>query len=238
MNIPLPNVITKPDASAHPYPFQIAQQTLEFMQCALFYNIISDISSGEHVKHPGNILKIKDIFLQRGIEEGVWESAWGYLEKYKIYFEKYIYQNVLIAMNSHWDWYVRKLSEFIYNSRQYVPSPQLNPKQERDLKRIGFMSIEIQISILELATGIKFGLARNNIDNLREMSYVRNLCLHNRMEVDNIYKNKSILNNIEVDDLRIIDDKELLTWHDSFNESVRITCTQVAMKYLESPLFK
>lgn len=237
MKIPLPNVITMPGASVHPYPFKVAQQTLEFMQCTLFYNTVSDISTGEFVKYPENMPKLKHICLQRGLDEGVWESAWGYLEKYRVYFEKYVFQDVLIAMNSHWDWYVRKLSKFIYNSRQYVPSPKLNLKQEQAFKRIGFASIELQISLLELATGITFGLTKNHIDNLKEMAFVRNLCLHNRMEVDDKYKHNSISTNFEVDDIRVIDNKELLSWHDSFNESVRITCTDIAKKYVGSPLY-
>jgi len=49
------------------------------------------------------------------------------MSKYKEVFEVTVYQTVLIALNSHWDWYIRRLTEFIqFLSRKNAGSGHIN----------------------------------------------------------------------------------------------------------------
>ncbi len=72
------------EAKAHPYPFQIGVQTLEFMQGSLFYASLVDIASGEYVRQPDGMTNLERIFMEKLDSTKAYDEAWGILGKYKV----------------------------------------------------------------------------------------------------------------------------------------------------------
>lgn len=236
--IELRKISTEKDTKAHSYPFQIAYQAQEFIQGAIFYISIADISSGTYFKQVNSLNELRLQFIGGGGELSTWEQGWQILTKYEDIFKITVFQNVLVAINSHWDWYIRKLGEFISFARPYVPSPVLNHKEENDLNRIGFLTICHQLAVLEKTCSLDFGISNSEKEVLMEMSLVRNLGLHNRWEVDQKYldltPDKRVWMNGE---LRLFDSTELKIWHENMLKVISKTSKMVAIKYLGVPSY-
>ena len=233
--IPLPKVTKFNTAKAHSFPFQIGYQTLEFLQGTIFYVSFADIAAGAYVRIPGAMDNIEKYFLERLYNKESYDQAWEYLHKYQEIFEKTVFSNVLISFCSHWDWYIRRLSDFIKFARTYVNSPNLSKSEEDDLKRISNISFTNQIEILEKASGIIFEISREIRDQLKEMTLVRNLGLHNRWEVDEKYLLYSKTKCFEIGDLRLVKIDELNCWHGGLISLITETSKLIAIKYLDAP---
>ena len=149
-----------------------------------------------------------------------------------------MYQTALIAMSSQWDWYARNLGRFVEFARRYSTSPSLNAKQEKNLKRLGWLSINKQLEALSLGSGATFGIEEVHLENLREMSLVRNLGLHNRWEVDEDYirlsKKTGSLGN---GNLRLVEVSELYAWHGSWVAAISETARSVGVRYPDVPRY-
>jgi hypothetical protein len=233
--IPLPEIPRNPKNPAHPYPLQIAVQTQEFLEGTLFYAITADLAAGGYVRQPGALDALRKEMTSRGLTIEQWESAWGIINKYSAIFERWVFQNFLIFMRSHWDWYVRKLGEFVEFARGHVECPALGDEDKRDLGRVGFKEVTSQIEILERACGLTFGLRDNVILDLYEMALLRNLGMHSRWEVDAFYKSRTHSGTWEVGQVRIIDQKEMLTWHESLIEAIRRTSQTMSIRFAKAP---
>jgi hypothetical protein len=234
----LPNISVEENVKTRPYPFQIAYQAKEFIQGAIFYASIADMSSGEFFLQKGALETIEKRFYSGGGEKELWELGWKLLGKYQKIFEITVFQNVLIAINSHWDWYIRNLSNFVSFARQYVASPTSNRQEEKELNRIGSLSICHQLAVLEKSCGVSFGIMEKELEVLNEMSLVRNLALHNRWEVDQKYLDKaSSKKHWNIGELRFFDSSELGVWHRGLIEALEKTSMAIANKYLSAPTF-
>ena len=130
MKIPLPELKESMPLKAHSYPFRVGLQTQELMHASFFHAMLADLSAGEYLRQPGNIDKLEARLSQEGLQRDALQSGWQCLGKYKIIFERAVFQSSVIAMSSHWDWYMRKLGQFVRFARTHVPSPVLNSKQE------------------------------------------------------------------------------------------------------------
>ena len=237
IKIPLPRLSRKEDARAHSYPFQISLQTQEFLQASLFYATISEVSKSEFMSLPNARQTLESKLIAHSFSEETIAESWRYMDTYKDVLKGTLFQGVLISFNSHWDWYVRKLGDFVTFARNIVESPCLNPKQVSKLRRIGFVPITEQLSILELASGVTFKLGESDIDNLREMSLVRNLGLHNRWEVDEAYLRLSACRTYAKDEIRFIQEGELGDWHASLIRALSETSIALAIRYVDAPDF-
>jgi hypothetical protein len=238
IKISLPNVSVGKDVKAHPYPFQIAYQAREFIQGAIFYASIADISSGNYFRQTNSMEGLREQFITGGGELSTWDGGWQILGRYKDIFKITVFQNVLVAINSHWDWYIRNLGKFVSFARQYLSGPALGRREENDLSRIGFSPILKQMTILEKSCGIKFGLSSDILEDLKEMTLVRNLALHNRWEVDQKYlDNTSNKKHRNVGELRLFDSSELGLWHESLVKLINSTWESIATIYLNVPPF-
>lgn len=239
MSIKIPLLEAKRLAGAeikgHPYPFQIALQSSEFIQGALFHTIFSNMASAEFAKTDGGMKVMEGRFTSGAYTKESYDMSWGIFAKYLDYFRVSMRQSVLISMNSHWDWYVRKLSSFIEFSRNYVESPELNSANKKDFARIGNCSISHQLKILQNVTGANFDISDSDTQNFQELSLIRNLGIHNRWEVDEKYLEKSRATNIEVDEVRELPLDELFSFHSSFHNVLHETCRKVSIKYAKSP---
>lgn len=221
-------------AAAHPYPFQVGIQTLEFLQVSVFYASFTDIATGELVRMPGGLSRIEEIFTAKLHTKEAYDEAWKYFKKYLPVFEKAPFQSVLIALNSQWDWYVRKIGEFICFGG---PNQSMSTKSKNDFARLGHLSILKQIEVIEEAAGIQIAPSTTEKLELNEMSLVRNLGLHNRWEVDGPYLAKTNRQGLQVGDLRTVDIKELEQWHALLMRLVGDSSKKVAAAYAKAPSF-
>jgi hypothetical protein len=73
IKIPSPSVTKAPNALAHPFPFQIAVQTYEFILGVLFYAMVSDMASGEYVRLPNGLNQIETKLLSEGLGKKEWD---------------------------------------------------------------------------------------------------------------------------------------------------------------------
>lgn len=130
--IPLPKTIKKASRKAHPFPFQIGFQTLEFIQTSIFFTTLLDYISGEYLGQLTSLEKIKSKMIKDGLSDDEWEKSFECLTKYREVFEKWIFQNVLIQIKSHWDWYIRRLTEFIVFARENALVLHLSKKIKKN----------------------------------------------------------------------------------------------------------
>lgn len=235
MQIKLPKVAKAVNAKAHPFPFQIGTQTLEFLQGTVFYVSFTDVATGEFVRIPGALDKMKAIFLERLHTEETYDEAWEQLEKYQEIFKKAAFSNVLISLCSHWDWYLRKLSKFVELGRAHVASPELSASETKELARLGYAPFLRQVELLEKASGCSFDVSEAIRGQLHEMTLVRNLGLHNRWEVDERYLQISKTGGLAVGDLRLIGVDELYAWHRSLIHLISETSKEIALGFIDAP---
>ena len=234
IRIPLPDMARGEDSKIHPFPFQIAVQTLEFMQGALFHALFVDVASGAYVRLPDGMSNLERILMEKLDSSKTYDEAWGILGKYQAVFEKIPFQSVLIAMNSHWDWYARKLINFISFARQNLSHAALEKYEEKRLQRFSSLPIGEQLEVIQIAAGIKFALAAEEIAELQEMNLVRNLGLHNRWEIDSRYLQRTIRSGYQIGELRIIEVGELNKWHQLFIKAVQTTGIEVALAFVNA----
>ena len=237
MRMPLPTMARKPQGAAHPYPVEIATQTQEFLQGTLFYAITVDLAAGGYVRQPGALDALKSVMASRGLTDEEWQSAWAIINKYSPIFQRWVFQNYLIFMRSHWDWYVRKLADFVIFARGHVECPELCDEDKRELGRLGFKEISQQIDIFEKACGVTFGLSAEAVSALYEMGLLRNLGLHNRWEVDAFYKSRTHSGDWKVGELRVIDQKEMFAWHGFLIQAIQRTSKVLARRFAKAPPF-
>jgi hypothetical protein len=235
IKIPLLPFTRMPGAKAHPFPLQVSFQTQEFIRGVLFYVMFADVAASEYVRLPDGLNKIKEKLTNEGMTQKIWDDGWAYLKKYQSIFENTVFQNAAILMRSHWDWYIRHIGEFVEFARNRVASPTLSSKQKQQLSRIGWQEIIDQLSILEDSCGISFGISSTISDDIKEMSLVRNLGMHNRWEVDQFYLNKTSSSGWTLKDVRLIDIVELQNWGGSLSKLINETSFKIAEKFAPVP---
>lgn len=235
--IPLPDIRPVSQPGAHPYPFQIGLQTLQFLHASFLYIILQDLAAGAFVREPGAIQRIESEMISKGAQPAAIELGWSFLQQYLDIFRSAVFQNALVFLNSHWDWYVRRLAGFIIFARNYVHAPGLSAKQQDELQRVAFKSVSEQLRILADASGVTFSLTAQDFENLKEMSLVRNLGLHNRWEVDDRYLERSARKGFARNEIRTFNEAELQGWHASLVLAVNETTTKVATRFAAAPDF-
>lgn len=235
--IPLPKVTRVEDAKAHPFPIQIGLQTQEFLQGAIFYATFTDLAAGEFVRQQNGVTRIEELMVANGVTRGVPDQAWEILHKYQSIFGGVVFQSVLIMLNSHWDWYIRRLSEFIRYARAHAGGPNLSKDRLRDLDRADHLPMDQQLSVIAEATGISLQLETEDVDELVEMTLVRNLGLHNRWEVDARYISRSNQVTFAEGDLRQVTVEELHRWHALMVRVLNRSALECAKCYATVPEF-
>lgn len=220
---------------AHPFPLQIAYQTQEFLQGAMFMAAFGDLAVGAFVRQPGGVEEVERLMMNKGLAKGVSSEAWAILNKYQTLFGDVVFQSVLISLCSHWDWYIRRLAEFVRFARVHVGGPSLSSAESRNLERADHLSLVDQISTIIGATGVELQLDDVDLATLEEMALVRNLGLHNRWEVDATYLLKSRMNGLSEGELRIVPPAELHLWHQLLILVLNQMSLEVAKVYREVP---
>ena len=200
--------------------------------------IFMDIAAGQRVRQSGATVDIEKEMMAAGTTQDTLDLHWKALAKHKMVFEGFIFQNTIVSMQSHWDWYLRRLGVFILFARQAVADPPLPSKVGKDLKRIGFANFADQIDILRESTGLPLLLPPESVERVGEMSLVRNIGLHNRWEVDEGYlKHTKFAGSWTVGDIRTVESPELLGWHEDLMKVINATWPSIAERYVSAPDF-
>ena len=181
--------------------------------------------------------EIENIFTERLYSKAIYDECWEFLHRYFEVFKKEAFQNVIVTLNSHWDWYIRNLANFIEFARGHIASPELSNKENKQFTRIGNCSISQQLEIIEMVSGVKLDIEDEDLERLREMSRVRNLGLHNRWEVDVEYLELSGREDTEVGEIRVVEIDEINQWHSSLLKTLHVSCKKVAIQYVSAPAF-
>ena len=238
MRIGLPKVqAVSSRPGAHSYPFQIGYQTLELMQASVFHATLFDEAAGQRVRQKNGVSEINGALQQMGLEPSIVDRGWKLLATYKPYFQDAVFRNVLISLRSHWDWFIGHNGLFILHGLASESQGRSNNKV-RKLKRIGFERIENQAKILETLCGIQLELGPKDIAELKELSLVRNLGLHNRWEIDSHYLEHSTTTDWEIGHIRTFDSKELRSWHKALIALVDQASTKIAVRFVNAPKFE
>jgi hypothetical protein len=238
MKIELLKIEEKPDAKAHKFPVQIAFQTMELMQGAIFHYIVSDTASGQRVRQPNALNEMEGALLAEGMKKSDWNDGWKYLKKYQEIFTKNVLQSVLITLRSHWDWYISHLGGFMDANYVNAFDHEISSNKKKDLSKIGFKEITQQIDILGKVLGEDIEVDDSIRNHLNEMSMVRNLGLHNRWEVDQYYVDKTKSTGWSVREIRTFEVAELELWHSSLIALIHNTWKPVAIKYNGTPAYE
>lgn len=233
--IPLPSVTMRAGADAHPFPIQVALQTQEFIQGALFYSAFADLAAGETVARPGGVASVEKRMKESGLNAGVADQGWALLQKYQAVFGGVVSQSVLITLCSHWDWYVRKLCGFILFAREELRKGPLPNGITATLRKPDRSSIRIQLDAISEATGLTLLLEESEAGELAEMSQVRNLGLHNRWEIDELYVQRSGAESSALGELRVVNASELQRWHALLIKLVHQTAFNCARSFRDAP---
>lgn len=234
--IPLPSVTSADPRRAHPFPLQIGYQTLEFLQGTLFYAAFADIAAGQQVQRPGGVDEVEKLMKDSGLESTTLDQGWNILQRYKTVFEGYRYQAGLIAMNSHWDWYIRRLAAFIRFSRSHLSLPPLSKDKESNLARADFLPMADQLCIIQVSTNVDLLLSDSDTAELSEMTLVRNIGLHNRWEIDEVYLRKTSRSGLSVGNLRFVTPDELQCWHSLLIKVINRSSAELAKVYCDVPV--
>jgi len=236
VRIALPKLSKEPDG-AHPYPFRIGMQTLEFLQASLFHASFVDIATGKLVRQPGGLEQVEEEYLLTLGSKQTYDEAWGYLRKYQAVFQDAPLQSVLIALNSHWDWYLRALREFLVFSRSSLSLPRLPEVDEKKLARVDQLPMPEQLDVLVRILAVDLALSDVDTQEAHEMTLVRNLGLHNRWEVDGRYLQRTSRVGYELGELRLVESEELQRWHGLLMHLVNRTAGKIARDYSAAPRY-
>ena len=202
---------------------------------AMFYAAVADVASGEYLSLPNGLIHLENKLRADGMDKKEGDRGWNILEKYMPVFQTSVFQNVLVLVRSHWDWYVRQLSSFVAFARGHVPSPALSNKEQKRFDHVDRREIEEQLSILEGASGVTFNIDSSTMVRVKEMTYVRNLGLHNRWEVDSSYLSKTLNSGWAIGEIRVVTIDELRTWVSSLTTLLDETSMPIAKQYCSAP---
>jgi len=240
VTIPLPSMAQKPNATAHLYPAQIGLQAEEMVQATVFFVILADTAAGQRVRQAGAIQEIENEWVANGIDLRAMNEGWTCLNKYHAFFQQYVIQNAPIAMRNHWDWYIRNLGRFVEFARTKCGGPTLGRDREKQLLRLGKkeMPLATQLQVLRDATGLALDFEAEIMEAAKEMSLVRNLGLHNRWEVDDVYlEQSSDRKDWRVGEVRVIQATELLPWRRALSQLLIGTWSPIARLYVNVPSY-
>ena len=125
MRIELPSVTKSQDTQAHRYPLQIGLQTMEFMQGAFLHTVFLDVATSQRKRLPNGLAEVEKELVENGLDPKTNAGKWTILDKYQPIFSKFVYQNVLISLSSHWDWYIDKLEDWHQNPIKMINGTSL-----------------------------------------------------------------------------------------------------------------
>jgi len=235
VRVELPKATPDGHRRAHPYPFQIGVLTQQFLQGTIFHLAMMDEASGRYVRQDGAIPALEQWFLENGLDNRSLEIGWAALNKHIALFKMFGAMNVVVALNSQWDWYIRRLAGFSIFALRHEGAA--DPRIDKALSRLERRPILEQITGIELATKVHVALTDEESEHLKELSLVRNLALHNRWEVDEQYARQSARNRWEPGEVREFDLSEGYAWNRSLLRVLNALSFEVAQRFANAPAY-
>lgn len=221
--IPLPDIPNDLN-DVHPYPMQIAKQTVEFIRATWFDIFLSDAMAQLYTESNPEKWK-EDVFSrlqEKGIEKAAIQPGWDSLVNYMEFFRHANAHSAVIALCSHWDWFIRNLGDFI---TKFLASK--NRSSNSNLKNIGKKHILEQIQTIEKSLSIEFTIKDADKKILKLASDTRNIGIHNRWEVDDKYL-ESYPDTWKLGEIRRINSDELKNWGETFIHCIDVIASSVA----------
>jgi hypothetical protein len=231
--IPLPDISNQHGLNnLHPYPIQIGKQTIEFIRATWFEIFLTNAVAELYAESNPEGWKSKAFSRMReqGIETSAISPGWDSLKNYMEYFRHANVHSAVIALCSHWDWFIRKLSNFIFEYKDYLKIPT----SVKNYKNIGMKPILEQIEIIEKSLDISLSIKEADKAILKVVSGIRNIGVHNRWEVDAKYL-KSNADNWKIGEIRIIESGELKNWGEVFVRCIDAIAYNVAVTTKQFP---
>ncbi len=222
--IPLPGIPNNLNLNdTHPYPIQIAKQTVEFIRATWFNIFLSDAMAELYTELNPERWR-ENVFSrlqEKGIEKSAIQPGWDSLVNYMEFFRHANVHSAVIALCSHWDWFIRKLGDFII---EFLASK--NRSSNSNLKNIGMKHILEQIQIIETSLSIEFIINKTDKNILKLVSLTRNIGIHNRWEIDDKYL-ESYSDTWEFGEIRRINSDELKNWGETFVRCIDVIACNV-----------
>jgi len=148
-------------------------------------------------------------------------------------------QTIVVSLKSQWDWFVTKSGGFVIFAQNRESKHSLSPKKISELQSIGQNKpIERQIEILSQTTGIDSTFPQSTKEAIQELTLVRNLGIHDRWEVDEIYLNRSTnAANWGLGEFRTVSVDEVELWERCTLTIVRNVAFPLAFRYGSAPSY-
>ncbi len=237
IKIPLPPFDAVLGAGAHPYPYQIAQQTQEFIRASVWYDGTTKVATNLFLRGPWKLWRMRQIRREFTVTDSAWNNAFKAFQKYPDVFRSSVLQTGLISLKSHWDWYITKSAEFVKFAAVQTQSGRIDAAMQTKLEGLGEnRSIEGQVQILCDVAQIKIDFSRADRDAVRELRLVRNLGLHNRWEVNDRYMRDSANSSLwELGDLRTLSIDEVENWAGVITKLTTNIGIELAVKFRKAP---
>lgn len=210
--------------------------TQQFLQGTIFHLALMDEAAGRYVRQEGAIPALEKWFLENGMDQRSLEIGWAALGKHIEFFKIFGSMNVVVALNSQWDWYIRRLAGFSLFALRHEGT--VDPKIGKMLARLERRPILEQIGGIEAGTGVQIALTAEEAENLKELSLVRNLALHNRWEVDEQYAKHSTRNRWQPGEVREFDVSEGYAWNRSLLRVLNALSSEVAQRFVRAPDYR
>lgn len=222
--VPLPDIPNDLN-DVRPYPMQIAKQTEEYIRATWFNIFLSDAMAELYTESNPEKWK-EDVFSRlqkKGIEKAAIQPGWDSLVNYMEFFRHANAHSAVIALCSHWDWFIRNLRDHI---TEFLASK--NRSSNSNLKNIGKKSILEQIQTIETSLSLE-GSTIKDADKkiLKLASDTRNIGIHNRWEVDEKYL-ESYPDTWKLGEIRLINSSELKKWGETFIHCIGVIAYDVA----------
>jgi len=235
LKIPLPEVQrARPDAG-HPYPTQVSLQTQELLQAAVFNLAMADYAVERLVEDSSNFEALERAFIEGGADQEALDFCWQCMTTHHAVQDQWVAYSAVVALRSHWDWYVSRLGSFVSFAREHLDLPPMKPRRLKLLGRLGLQPLRVQLPLLEESLDLEFDLDSEQRENLAEMSLVRNLIIHNRGEVDSFHLSATHSSGWTLGELRTISREEGKVWHWALLQTVVRTSTRVSEKCASVP---
>lgn len=228
-----------PQTAAHPYPLRIANQTQELLRASIFHATFVDVATGAFVSLPDGMVRLEALFDEKGCAKASYEEGWELIGKYQPFFDRVPFQSVVLALNSHWQWYFRKLFDFIAFARagNDATARAASSDGARLIDRRAALSPLVQLGLLQRAAGIELALDDSQRTDLHELALVRDLGIYHRWEVDAHYLESTHRRGVKVGELRVVTQDELHRWHALLGTLVDDSASKVAQTFNAAPKY-
>jgi hypothetical protein len=221
-------------AKGHPFPLAASIQAQQLLQASVFHATVQGLALKRQLSSQAGLAELRATFRAQSGDDELWDECFGYVIEYAVLFDNIGFQDVVVQMASHWDWFIRRLAGFLLFALRDA-GQKLTGQSERNLQRLGRSSVDGQLRCLREDVGLKLSLMREQESGVCELFLVRHLGLHNRWEVDADYLRHTESPDWQLGDLRLVELPELMKWQRCMTDSMGTISSVAAQAFVASP---